>query len=74
LKGFDGLLEQKCSVRAVSYQNAGSFFNPALTQLARANWSSQLAGLVTHLPEVDRALADTQRTIALLIAKSSDKT
>jgi predicted nucleotidyltransferase component of viral defense system len=73
LNGFDRLLASKCAVRQVFFQDEASFFNPALTELAKTNWNSQLAGLVSPLPSVDQLMTQTQRAIALLIARTRSR-
>ena len=71
LKGFDQLLLDKCAVRAVSFQNSDSFFHPALVQLAKTNWSSQLEGLVGALPTAEKAIDGTQRVLEKLLTKAN---
>ncbi len=60
------LTTQKCRHRGVDFHSPADFFDPALQQVARAEWSRQLCPFVPDCPKVDRVLSELQTDIVSL--------
>jgi len=66
---FVDRLQFKCAHRSVSFQSAGDFFDPALMDAARREWSRQLSPFVSNCPEATRVLDELQNLVSALLSQ-----
>jgi predicted nucleotidyltransferase component of viral defense system len=64
---FADLLHRKCEHRQVSFQSTTDFFDPALTQVARREWSRQLDPFVPGGPDAATVLKALPNLVAALL-------
>ncbi len=65
--GFVRELTRKCTHRAVIFESALDFFDPAIVQVAEREWAHQLSTFVPDCPSVDRVLQELQSMILELL-------
>ena len=67
LEGFDSLLREKCSVRAVSFTGPDDFFHDAMLAYVEETWEQWLGPLVPGLPSFDTVINGLRPQLAALI-------
>ena len=67
LEGFDALLREKCSVRAVSFTGPDDFFHDAMLVYVEETWEQWLGPLVPGLPSFDTVITALRPQLAALI-------
>ena len=67
LEGFDSMLREKCSVRAVSFTRTDDFFHDPMLAYVEETWEQWLGPLVPGLPSFDTVINGLRPQIAALI-------
>ncbi len=69
LEGFDSLLREKCSARAVSFARPEDFFHDAMLSYIEETWEQWLGPLVPELPSFDTVMSELRPQVAALPLK-----
>ena len=67
LEGFDSLLREKCSVRAVSFTGTDDFFHDAMLTYVEETWEQWLGPLVPGLPSFNTVMNGLRPQLAVLV-------
>ncbi len=67
LEGFDSVLRQKCSVRAVSFTGPDDFFHDAMLAYVEETWEQWLGPLVPGLPSFNTVINGLRPQLAALV-------
>ena len=71
LDGFDSMLRDKCSVRAVSFTGPDDFFHDAMLVYVEETWERWLGPLVPGLPSFEIVMNGLRPQVATLIPTDS---
>ncbi len=72
LEGFDSLLREKCSARAVSFAGPDDFFHDAMLAYIEETWEQWLGPLVPGLPSFDTVIGELRPQVAALPIAGGD--
>jgi predicted nucleotidyltransferase component of viral defense system len=67
LSGFDGLLREKCAVRAVTFRGPDDFFQGSMLAYVERTWDQWLGPLVSELPPFEKVMGELRPWIVALI-------
>ena len=67
LEGFELLLREKCSARAVSFTGTDDFFHDPMLAYVEETWEQWLGPLVPRLPSFDTVITGLRPQVAALI-------
>ena len=67
LEGFDSMLHEKCSVRAVSFTGPNDFFHDAMLAYVEETWEQWLGPLVPELPPFDTVIDGLRPQVTALL-------
>ena len=67
LEGFDSMLREKCSVRAVSFAGMDDFFHDSMLAYVEETWEQWLGPLVPGLPSFDTVINGLRPRVKSLI-------
>ena len=69
LEGFDAMLREKCSVRAVSFTRTDDFFYDPMLAYVEETWEQWLGPLVPGLPPFETVINGLRPQLAALVAE-----